>query len=264
MNDEPKVAFAIGAHPDDIEFAMAGTLLKLKDAGYEIHMMNLANGCCGTSHLSKEEIVRIRAAEASAAAHLAGATYHDSLCDDLLVFYEREPLLKLSAIVRDVRPSVILTHSPEDYMEDHSNTARLVVAAAFARTCKNVPTLPAHDRVDGPVAVYHAQPHLNHGPLRGFIEPEFTIDVGEVMGRKLDMLACHQSQRQWLDETQGMNSYIETMREMGQYLANRAGLEGYVEGWRKRSSLGFAPESFNPLQTVLETVKFSPDKSCVS
>ena len=41
-----KHAFAIAAHPDDIEFQMAGTLILLQRAGYEIHYMNIANGSC--------------------------------------------------------------------------------------------------------------------------------------------------------------------------------------------------------------------------
>src|SRR5439155_1171228 len=44
-----KVAIAIGAHPDDIEFYMAGTLLMLKKAGYEAHYLNLASGNCGSA-----------------------------------------------------------------------------------------------------------------------------------------------------------------------------------------------------------------------
>ena len=68
----PITAFAIGAHPDDIEFMMAGTLLRLKDLGAAIHMWNLANGSCGTAVHTKDEIVRLRAEEARASA-LAGA-----------------------------------------------------------------------------------------------------------------------------------------------------------------------------------------------
>ena len=41
-------AFAIVAHPDDIEFMMAGTLILLRDAGYEIHYMTVADGSCGS------------------------------------------------------------------------------------------------------------------------------------------------------------------------------------------------------------------------
>jgi LmbE family N-acetylglucosaminyl deacetylase len=42
-------AIAIGAHPDDIEFYMAGTLLLLKEAGYAIHYLNVANGNSGST-----------------------------------------------------------------------------------------------------------------------------------------------------------------------------------------------------------------------
>lgn len=51
-----KRAFAVAAHPDDAEFTMAGTLLLLKDAGYEIHLMHIANGSCGSLELPPEEM----------------------------------------------------------------------------------------------------------------------------------------------------------------------------------------------------------------
>ena len=41
-------ALAIAAHPDDIEFVMAGTLLMLQRAGWEIHCLNVANGNLGS------------------------------------------------------------------------------------------------------------------------------------------------------------------------------------------------------------------------
>ena len=58
-----KAAFAVAAHPDDIEFFMSGTLMLLKDAGYEIHYMNLANGCCGSTQHDAEMIARMRREE---------------------------------------------------------------------------------------------------------------------------------------------------------------------------------------------------------
>ena len=45
---DKKVAMAVAAHPDDIEFYMAGTLLLLREAGYEVHYMTLASGSCGS------------------------------------------------------------------------------------------------------------------------------------------------------------------------------------------------------------------------
>ena len=41
MNDKaPAVVLALSCHPDDIEFMMAGTLLMLGKAGFELHVMN--------------------------------------------------------------------------------------------------------------------------------------------------------------------------------------------------------------------------------
>ena len=56
-----KTAFAIAAHPDDIEFFMSGTLMLLAEAGYEIHYMNVANGCCGTTQYDRQTTRRPRA-----------------------------------------------------------------------------------------------------------------------------------------------------------------------------------------------------------
>ena len=74
---------AIAAHPDDIEFLMAGTLVLLGQAGYELHYMNLANGCCGSTELDAQAIAKVRQKEAEQAATSIGARFHESLCNDL-------------------------------------------------------------------------------------------------------------------------------------------------------------------------------------
>src|SRR6476469_2655408 len=130
-------ALAIAAHPDDIEFVMAGTLILLHDAGWRIHCLNVASGSLGSRTLSAARTIRVRTGEARAAAKLMGATWHAPLCDDLEIFYEDRTLRRLCAIVREVEPAIILTHSPQDYMEDHMNTSRLAVTAAFARGAPN-------------------------------------------------------------------------------------------------------------------------------
>ncbi|MCA9214374.1 MAG: PIG-L family deacetylase, partial [Planctomycetales bacterium] len=93
-----KCAFAVAAHPDDIEFVMAGTMMHLKDAGYELHYMNIANGCCGSTEYDAEMTTRIRRGEAMEAAAFLGATFHESLTNDLEIFYDKATLLKLSSI----------------------------------------------------------------------------------------------------------------------------------------------------------------------
>src|SRR5262245_40392990 len=146
-------AIAIGAHPDDIEFYMAGTLVLLKRAGWETHYFNVANGCCGSVQHDARQTRVIRRAEAKRAAKVLGAHFHESLCNDLESFYEPKLLRRIAALIREVRPNVILTHAPVDYMEDHTNTSRLVVSAAFA----------------------HAMPNFQSAPLRPVAEYDVTI-----------------------------------------------------------------------------------------
>ncbi len=143
-------ALAIVAHPDDIEFTVAGTLLLLKDIGWNIHFWNLANGCYGSMAYGKEEITRIRAMEAAEAAAQAGATYHQAIVDDLSILYRPELIAKVTAVVREVKPQIIITHSLTDYMEDHQNAARLAVTGAFIRAAPNFVCDPPQPAWDGP------------------------------------------------------------------------------------------------------------------
>lgn len=256
-----KRAFAIAAHPDDIEFVMAGTLILLKRAGYEIHYMNVANGCCGSTQWSAEHTAKVRAQEALAAADLIGAEFHASLVHDMEVFYDDRTAKRLAAVVREVAPEILLTHAPADYMEDHMNTCRLAVTAAFARGMPNYRTEPLRAPVDTPVTIYHAQPHGNCDPLGQPVVPQLIVDVTDVTDDKIRMLSCHASQMQWLDQSQGMSSYLEEMksltRQVGQMARDSggpalpAGAFTYAEGWRKHLYRGFSPADDDPLSAAL-------------
>ena len=128
-----KRAFAIASHPDDIEFMMAGTLIRLKELGYEIHYMNIADGALGGNMLNHRELAARRREEAMEAARIIGAVFHESITHDLEVFYNTEQLTKVVRVIREVDPEIVLTHGPFDYMEDHINAGRLAVSAAFSQ-----------------------------------------------------------------------------------------------------------------------------------
>ena len=247
----PKRAFAIAAHPDDIEFQMAGTLILLQRAGYEIHYMNIANGCCGTAEHSKEEIIAIRREEAQSAAASIGAVYHESLVDDIAIFYEPKLLARVAAVVREVAPEILLVQSPQGYMEDHQNAARLAVTAAFTRGMPNFITDPPRAPVSQPVTVYHAQPHGNRDPLRHLVRPDIFVDISGVIALKRAMLAHHQSQKVWLDRTQGMDAYLDAMQDQSRELGVMSGRFTYAEGWRRRLHLGFCDAAADPLLAAL-------------
>lgn len=249
-----KRAIAIAAHPDDIEFVMAGTLLRLAEAGWDIHYMNLSTGNCGSLETDAQETRIVRAKEAREAARMIGATFHPPICDDLEILYTVELLRKLTAVVREVAPNIVLTHSPQDYMEDHMNTSRLAVTAAFARNMPNFrvdpPTLP----INPEVAIYHAMPHGLRDALRRRVEAGAWVDTTEVHDRKREALAAHRSQKDWLDKSQGMDSYLHSLDEMSQEVGSQSGTFEHAEGWRRHSHLGFSSTDADPLKEALGEV----------
>src|SRR5687768_9873993 len=85
-----RAAFAIAAHPDDIEFYMAGSRFLLKQTGWAIHYMTRSSGSCGSARQNAATLRRIRRKESQAAAKLLGAQYHASIADDLEIFYEKK------------------------------------------------------------------------------------------------------------------------------------------------------------------------------
>jgi LmbE family N-acetylglucosaminyl deacetylase len=246
-----KVAIAIGAHPDDIEFGMAGTLLMLRRAGWEIHYLNVANGSCGSRQYSAAKLVTMRRQEARAAARVLGADWHPSLVTDLEILYELKTLRRLAAVLREVRPTIILTQSPEDYMEDHMNTCRLVVTAAFSLGMANFRTVPARPAIDVEVTVYHALPHGLRDGLRRRIVPGAFVNTTPVHAAKLAALAEHRSQQDWLDASQGMNSYLKAMDAMSREVGRRSRRFRHAEGWRRHSHLGFSATEIDPLAAAL-------------
>ena len=249
---QPSV-LALFAHPDDIEFVAAGTLLLLKDLGWQIHYCNIANGCGGSKNTDRQETAAVRLKESELSAKLLEASFYPPICDDLDVFYNSENLAKVAAIVRLAKPSIVLTHAPVDYMEDHTETCRLAVTAAFSKGIPNFISDPPCSSFDGEVAVYHAQPHGNRTPMGELVYPQFAFNIDSVMNRKLAMLECHRSQQAWLQSTQKMNSYLQAMIELGQQASRLAGMDcNYAEGWRKHWHLGFSGPEFSPLETALK------------
>lgn len=244
---------AIAAHPDDIEFVMAGTLLQLSQRGWQVHYFNLANGCYGSQSLEPAQCSAVRLAEAQAAAALLPATFYPPICDDMEILYTPPLLRQVAAVIRQSQPQIVLTHAPLDYMEDHQNASRLAVSAAFTRGMPGFVTSPPLAGYDGPVALYHAQPHGNRTPLGDLVEPTHYVDVSPLVKRKRELLSAHASQDQWLGASQGISAYLETMIELNRQVGQLSGQFELAEGWRQHLHLGFSPANFDPLREALDT-----------
>ena len=245
------IVLAVVAHPDDIEFMLAGTLLNLKAVGAEIHLINVADGSLGSSSLCPEEGVRGRWREAQESARIMGAQLHPPMFEDLGVFYIEDSLARMTSFVREIEPDVVLTQPQTDYMEDHQNTARLMVTAAFSRGIRFAKCKPGRAHFDKPIALYHSMPHGLRDQWGRRVAPERYIDVSGVMPTKIELLKCHRSQAQWLEDSQGMEAFETEMVEMAREVGAMSGSFRFAEGLIRHNPLGFSPAEFDPLQDLL-------------
>lgn len=230
---------------------MAGTLLQLKAAGWDIHYLNVSTGNMGSTVMSAAETARVRRKEGQAAAKMLGAKWYAPFCDDIMIFYNEENIRRLTAVVRAARPSVVLTHALADYMEDHMIVARLAVTATFSRGIPNFRSLPQRAPDLTPCTIYHAMPHGQCTPLRVPVKPELLVDTTSVHATKRASLACHASQKEWLDKTQGQESYLKTMDGFSLALGRQSKKFQHAEGWIRHLHYGFGAESDDPLREVL-------------
>ena len=244
-------AIAIAAHPDDIEFCMAGTLLQLKAVGWEIHYFNLSSGNCGSVKMNPAQTRRVREREARKSAKILGAKFYPSICDDLEIMYDVPTLRKVSAAIRKSRASIVLTHAPADYMEDHTNTCRLAVTAAFAHGMPNFKSAPATKTYYHDVTVYHAMPHSLRDPLRQRVVPGMFADTTGVHAQKIEALSAHGSQQDWLDVSQGMNSYLKAADDISRLIGRLSKKFRHAEGWRRHLHFGFSSGEVDPLKDAL-------------
>lgn len=252
-----KVALAIGAHPDDIEFKMSGTLLLLKAAGWEIHYLNIANGCCGSTRHGAAKLSKIRETEARRASALLGAHFHRSLCKDLEILYTLPLLRRIAAIVREIKPGILLTHPPVDYMEDHTNACRLAVTAAFARGMPNFQTIPKTKAVEGETVIYHCMPHGLKDPLGHPVVPHFFVNTTSTQGIMRRAQLAHASQHDWLRSSQDMESFIKAIEVASLAVGKLSRKFLHAEGWWQHSHLGFASQKSDPLCEALGATRIS-------
>ena len=244
-----KKVFAVCAHPDDIEFMMAGTLIRLQSLGYEAHYMTIADGALGGNGLDHATLAATRMQEAKNACKIIGAVYHPPVASDLEVFYNFETLAKVVDVMREVDPEIVLTHGPYDYMEDHVNAGRLAVSAAFSRGMGNFRTVK-NPPVNTDVAVYHSLPLSLKDQLNKPIVPDFFVDVTSTIDTKKAMLNCHKTQKEWLDASQKLNAYLDDMEARAAAMGKLSGFCRLAEGWVRHNPIGFCPEDFDPLKVI--------------
>jgi len=199
------------AHPDDAEMLCAGTLIRLADAGWDVHIATAVMGDCGSATLPNDEIAAVRRKEAIAAAELIAATYHCLDERDVHLVFDRDTNSKAINLFRQIAPSLVITHPRLDYMLDHEQTHLLARSAAFAYSIPNASQLPLIEGSTVP-HLYYCDPVDATDHAGQVVKPTTLIDVTDQMELRTKMLACHASQREWLRSHHGMDEYIESMK----------------------------------------------------
>jgi len=243
----PKSVLSLGAHPDDAEFFCAGTLALLYKQGWQIHIATMTPGDCGTVQYSREEISRIRKAEAAKAASILDGSYHCLKCDDIFIMYDRPTLLKAIELVRKVRPTIVFTTSPSDYMVDHEMAGRIAQTACFACGVVNIETAGAEPFEPVPY-LYYMDPVEGKDNFGAEIKASTIIDITSVMDIKERMLCCHESQRNWLFTHHHIDDYVISMKALSEKRGREINSH-FAEGFRQH--LGHAYPQDNILKSEL-------------
>lgn len=215
----------IGAHPDDLEIACAGTLVRYARDGHDVTMCNVASGSIGHNRMSSDEVVRVRLEEARRAAEIGGARHLSlGVPDGEVNASDPEQLRLVVDAMREVEPDLIITHSKGDYMRDHDQVVELVFNASL------LATLPLFE-TEKPAAgaefarIYHMQT-IPSG--LGFSPTEF-VDITDVIDTKAEMLAAHRCQVDWSREIGGYDM-VDEMRVNARFRGYQCGVE-YAEGF---------------------------------
>ena len=206
---------AIHAHPDDVEILSGGTIALLAHRGHEITIATMTPGDCGSAEFDAKTIANMRRAEAGLAAASVGASYVCLEFRDMAVFNDDASRRRVTEIIRQARPEIVLTSSPIDYHCDHEATSILVRDACFGASAPNYST-----GAPDPAPALPAIPHLYYmDAIEGLDrdgrpqQPDFFVDVAPYFAKKRAMLACHESQRNWLKKQHGIEDYLAIMEE---------------------------------------------------
>ncbi|MBW3564530.1 MAG: PIG-L family deacetylase [Acidobacteria bacterium] len=244
------------AHPDDAEFLCAGTLRLLAECGWELRSITLSGGDMGAPSGRREEVRVTRTEEARRAAETIGGSYRWAGLSDLAIYYCPEQLEKVTDALREFAPDIVITHSPDCYMIDHEETAKLVRMACFGACIPLFPSAEPPTR-NGVPALYYADAFEGKDKYGNPVVASFWIDVTSTFDVRQRALACHASQREWLRAQHAIDDYLATNESFAREHGSRCGVQ-YAEGFRQH--LGHGYPQHNLLREALTDFALDPSR----
>lgn len=178
MNRVDILAFA--AHPDDVELAASGTILKHIAQGKSVAVVDLTQG-----ELGSRGSAEIRLKEAETSAKILGVSFRDNLnLGDGFFEINQKTLLKVVSAIRKYQPEIILCNAPTDRHPDHGRASELVSRANFLSGLIKIETGQEAHRAK---AVYkYIQDR--------YLKPDFVVDITDVMDVKMKSIMAFSSQ----------------------------------------------------------------------
>ncbi|MDC6351364.1 bacillithiol biosynthesis deacetylase BshB1 [Zeaxanthinibacter sp. PT1] len=176
-----------GAHPDDAELSVGGTIAKEVALGKKVGIVDLTRGELGTRGSAE-----IRDREAAEAAKILGISVRENMefADGFFV-NDKEHQLALIRMIRKYRPDIVLCNAVKDRHIDHGRGSALVSDACFLSGLIKIDTrMEGDDKWQDPwrpKQVYHYIQWMN-------LEPDFVIDVTGYMDTKKKAIAAYSSQ----------------------------------------------------------------------
>jgi LmbE family N-acetylglucosaminyl deacetylase len=229
MNDTyiPKRAMLIYAHPDDIEFTIAGSVARWVKSGSEVHYVVITDGNVGSHEegMTADRLIETRREEQRAAAKVVGAKeciflgYHDGLLQPTLEL--RKELVRL---IRKIKPDVVVCGDPTNFFPsenwinhpDHRAAGQSALDATFPAAEMRLlyPDLEAEGLTPHKVNYVYVS-----NPLQ---EPNYYIETSDTIDLKIEALRQHKSQMgEWDPEEPIKKWNAETGKKVGFAYAER-------------------------------------------
>ena len=204
---------AIAAHRDDVEQTCGGTLLVQQSQGWRTGILDLTRGEMGTRGTAEE-----RAAEAAEAARILRVSHREALdLPDGNVQNTLENRLKVAAVLRRLRPRVVILPYWQGRHPDHYTASTLGYEACFVAGLTRLDLSPEHGAPHRPFKILYAS-------LYADVRPTFVVDITAHMETRLASLLAYRSQ--YGNQTTGAGLFVpeEEIRERTFSTARHYGL----------------------------------------
>ena len=216
---------AFGAHADDAEIGMGGTLAKYASLGKRVVICDLTK-----AELSSNGTVERRLQEAAEAARILGAERMSLDLPDRGLYITDDSIKQIVKVIRALKPKTVFAPYAADRHPDHGHCAELVAEAAFSAGIRKFS--PESGEAHKPRSMYYYM-------INGFHKPEFMVDISDWMDAKTDSLKAYSSQfikQPGMADTPLVNGYIETVEARERLLGKEAGVR-FAEGFFAKQPL---------------------------